>query len=43
MERALERLVAAGGSVAVPLLLKLVSNVASQPDELKFRKVVSSR
>ena len=39
MEAALEQLVLAGGSVAVPLLLKLASNIAAQPDEPKFRKV----
>jgi len=39
MEIALENLVLAGGSVAVPLLLKLVTNIESQPDEAKFRKV----
>ena len=39
MEAALEQLVLAGGSVAVPLLLKLLTNIAAQPDEPKFRKV----
>lgn len=39
MEAALEQLVLAGGSVAVPLLLKLLSNIAEKPDEPKFRKI----
>ena len=39
MEAALEQLVLAGGSVALPLLLKLLTNIAAQPDEPKFRKV----
>ena len=39
MEAALETLVLAGGSAAVPLLLKLMSNIAAQPEEPKFRKV----
>jgi len=39
MEASLEQLVLAGGSIAVPLLLKLVSNIAAQPGEAKFRKV----
>ena len=41
MEAALEQLVLAGGSVALPLLLKLLTNIAAQPDEPKFRKVRS--
>ena len=39
VEAALETLVLAGGSAAVPLLLKLMSNIAAQPEEPKFRKV----
>lgn len=39
MEAALEQLVLAGGAASLPLLLKLVSNVANAPDEPRFRKV----
>ena len=39
MEASLEQLVLSGGAASVPLLLKLVSNVANAPDEPKFRKV----